>query len=222
MDQEKFKNYKTKKIENTNTKCDFTFKVEFIGDCKVGKTSITKQLTNNKFQSEYIPTKGYEFYPYIIKIEDIFIKFQLWDMCGEENYHSALLNLYRNASIGVLIYSITDYKSFQNLDSWINEMKKYAPNSKIILLGNKADDEEKREVSYDDGKNLSIKYNLDLFMEVSAKNGFNSPNFMEIAAIELYEESLLQSDKTDNTALNNSESIILSQMNGKRTLNCCF
>ena len=222
MDPERFKNYKIKKIENSKTKCDITSKIEIVGDSKVGKTSITKKLINNNFKSEYTPTKGYEFYPYIIKIEDIFIKIQLWDMCGAENYHSALLNLYRNASIGVLVYSISDYKSFENLDTWINEMKKYAPYSKIILLGNKSDEEEKREVSYDDGKKIYQKYNLDLFMEVSAKNGFISPNFLEIAAIDLYEESLTQSDKTDNTAFNNSESITLSKICGKQKVRCCI
>ena len=53
---------------------------------------------------------------HIIKTEDKYINFQIWDMCGKESYLSALFNLYRNATIGILVYSIIDFESFKNLD----------------------------------------------------------------------------------------------------------
>lgn len=220
MNSDLLKNYKINIIENINLTSDLFFKIEVVGDCQVGKTSILKKIIENKFNPEYIPTSGYEFYPYMFKIEDKYIKFQIWDMCGQENYRSALLNLYRNASLGILVYSITDYKTFQNLDTWITQMRKNAPfNSKIILLGNKADDEQNREVTYEQGKKVCQKYNLEFFMEVSAKSGFKSPNFLEISAAGLYDE-FLHGEDTETTT-NNNESISLDKIYDKKKFHCC-
>ena len=222
MDIKKNSNYKIQIIENLNVNYDIFSKVVIIGDHQVGKSSIAKKLTKKTFSDKYTPTSGYDFYPYIIKIEDKYINFQIWDMCGMESYRSALFNLYRNATIGILVYSITDFESFKNLDNWIIEMKKNAANSKIILLGNKCDEEEKRQVTYNEGSEICNKYNLEFFMEVSAKNGFPSPNFLEMVSVNLYEEFLLLGDKTDSTLCNMSQSIKLSEEEGIKRIKCCF
>ena len=222
MDINKYKNYKIKIIENVNnSKLDYLFsKILIIGDCKVGKSSLIKKITTNKFEANYKPTKGYEFYNYMVKIDDTYIKLQVWDMCGDENYRPALLNLYRNATFGILVYSINDYKSFKNLDTWITQLKKNAPvNNKILLIGNKSDEAENREVAYDDGKKICQKYNLELFMEVSAKNGIQSPNFLEMICVNIYEEYLQHGDEMDTTY--NNESITLGTLSGKQKFRCC-
>ena len=222
MDINKYKNYKIKIIENlNNSKLDYLFsKILIIGDCKVGKSSLIKKITTNKFEANYKPTKGYEFYNYMVKIDDTYIKLQVWDMCGDENYRPALLNLYRNATFGILVYSINDYKSFKNLDTWITQLKKNAPvNNKILLIGNKSDEAENREVAYDDGKKICQKYNLELFMEVSAKNGIQSPNFLEMISVNIYEEHLQHGDDMDTTY--NNESITLGTLSGKQKFRCC-
>ena len=205
-------NYKTEIIKDQNTKNDLFAKVEVVGDLEVGKTSILKKITQNEFSEEYTPTLGYEFNPYLIKVNDTILKLQIWDMCGNENYRSVLLNLYRNASLGILVYSVTSKESFNNLENWISQLKKYAlPGSKIILIGNKSDDEEKRVVTYEQGKEICEKNNLEFFMEVSAKNGFESPNFLELAAISLYKDYELHKDDNDMSLslMNRGESIIL-------------
>ena len=222
MDINKYKNYKIKIIENANnSKLDYLFsKILVVGDCKVGKSSLIKRITNFKFDPNYKPTKGYEFYNYMVKIDDTYVKLQVWDMCGDEKYRPSLLNLYRNASIGILVYSINDYNSFQNLDTWITQLKKNAPvNNKIILIGNKSDEDGNKEVTYDDGKKICQKYNLELFMEVSAKDGIQSPNFLEIAAVNIYEEHLQHGDEMDTTY--NNESINLGTVSGKQKFRCC-
>ena len=193
---------------------------------EVGKTSILKKITQNEFSEEYTPTLGYEFNPYLIKVNDTILKLQIWDMCGNENYRSVLLNLYRNASLGILVYSVTSKKSFNNLDNWISQLKKYAlPGSKIILIGNKSDDEENRVVTYEEGKEICEKNNLEFFMEVSAKNGFESPNFLELAAISLYKDYELHKDDNDMSLslMNRGESIMLDgKPNDKNHMkNCC-
>ena len=219
------KNYKTEIIKDPNIKNDLFAKVEVVGDLEVGKTSILKRLTQNEFSEEYNPTLGYEFNPYFVKVNDQIIKLQIWDMCGNENYRSVLLNLYRNASAGILVYSVCSRESFNNLENWITQLKKYAlPGSKIILIGNKTDDEENREVSYEEGKEICEKNNLEFFMEVSAKNGFESPNFLEMIAIILYKDYELHKndDSADLSLFDRGESIFLSKKEMKKNnANCC-
>jgi len=218
-------NYKTEIIKDKNTKNDLFAKVEVVGDLKVGKTSIIKRLIQNEFIENYTETVGYEFNPYLIKVNNKIIKFQIWDMCGNENYRSVLLNLYRNATLGILVYSVCSRESFNNLNNWIEQLKKFAlPNSKIILIGNKCDDEQNRKVSYEEGKQICEKNNLEFFLEVSAKNGFNSPNFLELAAISLYKDyELHKEDSVNSTSLNNAdESIMLYADKSKsNTVKCC-
>ena len=225
MESIDIQNYKTEIIKDVNTRNDLFAKVNIIGDAKVGKSTIISRLIKDKFKEEYSPTSGYEFSTYLIKVNNMVLKMQLWDMCGDENYRSALFNLYRNTVVGILVYSVCSRESFNNLETWITNLKKYAlPWSKLILLGNKCDDEDKREVSYEEGKKISEKYNLFFFMEVSAKEGFKSPNFLELAAISLYED--YENNKDDDndisaTLLNRTESIMLAGTKTKKKDICC-
>ena len=222
MESIDIQNYKTEIIKDVNTRNDLFAKVNIIGDAKVGKSTIISRLIKDKFKEEYSPTSGYEFSTYLIKVNNMVLKMQLWDMCGDENYRSALFNLYRNTVVGILVYSVCSRESFNNLETWITNLKKYAlPWSKLILLGNKCDDEDKREVSYEEGKKISEKYNLFFFMEVSAKEGFKSPNFLELAAISLYED--YENNKDDDndisaTLLNRTESIMLAGTRVKKKI----
>ena len=213
------RNYKTERIRNINSKFDFFIKVEVVGDSKVGKTALLKQLINNEFDEEYIPTYGYEFNIYIIKINEIIIKFQIWDMSGADNYRISLLHLYRNATLGILVYSVCSRESFNNLENWIIQLKDKAPTSKINLLGNKCDEKEKREVSYEEGKEICEKYNLEYFMEISAKYNFNKLNFMEIGAISIYKEYIMNGSDISNRNLN--ESIMLNNPVKSNRNKCC-
>ena len=213
------RNYKTERIRNINSKFDFFIKVEVVGDSKVGKTALLKQLINNEFDEEYIPTYGYEFNIYIIKINEIIIKFQIWDMSGADNYRISLLHLYRNATLGILVYSVCSRESFNNLENWIIQLKDKAPTSKTILLGNKCDEKEKREVSYEEGKEIFEKYNLEYFMEISAKYNFNKLNFMEIGAISIYKEYIMNGSDISNRNLN--ESIMLNNPVKSNRNKCC-
>ena len=218
--------YTTEIITNSNAKNDLFAKVEVVGDLKVGKTSILKKIIKNEFTEEYTPTVGYEFNPYLIKVNNSVLKLQIWDMCGNESYRSVLLNLYRNANLGILVYSVTSRESFNNIENWIKQLKKYAlPGSKIILLGNKCDLEDKREVSYEEGKEICKNNNLEFFAEVSAKNGFSSPNFLEMASVSLYKDyELHKSDREASLSLmDRGESVMLDRTNIKKNeaTSCC-
>ena len=221
--KEELVKYKTEIIKEANIKNDIFAKVEIIGDTQVGKTSFLSKLTKNQFIEKYNPTMGYEFTPYIIKVNNKIIKLQLWDMCGNENYRSALFNLYRNATIGILMYSICSRKSYNNLEKWISKLKKCSsPGTKLILIGNKCDNEEMREVSFEEGKKICDKYNLLFFMETSAKDGFNISKVLELAAIYLYQENEnSQTDFNNVSTTITTESILLKTSVDKNKNNCC-
>ncbi len=218
-------NYKTEIKTDINTKNDLFAKVEIIGDMKVGKSTILTRIIKNTFKEDYIPTEGYEFSTYLIKVNNTVLKMQIWDMCGNENYRSALFNLYRNAVVGILVYSVCSRESFNNLENWITRLKKYSlPWAKLVLLGNKCDDEGKRVVSYEEGKKICEKHNLLFFMEISAKEGFYSPNFLELVAINLYKD--YENNKNDDndisaTLTNRTESIMLDGSMIRKKQKCC-
>ena len=213
------KKFKIEIIKDINTKYDFFIKVEVVGDSEVGKTSLLKKLIHNEFEEEYTPTKGYEFNIYLIKVNSTIIKFQIWDMCSSDNYRLSLLQLYRNANLGILVYSVCSRESFNNLENWIMQLRKKSPLAKIILLGNKNDLENERVVSFEEGKEIYEKYRLEYFNEVSAKNDL-SLNFMEIAAISLYKD--YESNANDISVGVLNESVMLNNYSSRdKKSRCC-
>ena len=169
---------------------DYTFKIIVIGDCAVGKSSLTVRATRNSFNDLYTPTVGFEFFSFNIKYKEKIIKLQIWDTCGQEIYRSLICSFYRNSSLAIIVYSIDNYNSFKNIDNWLSEVKTQAnPDEKIFLIGNKIDLEDKREVKISEGQQFADENNVDLFMETSAKTGENTHLLFAKAAILLYENS---------------------------------
>jgi GTPase SAR1 family protein len=115
-------------------------------------------------------------------------------------YKSLVYNFYKNSSLAFLVYSITSKESFDNLQYWIRELKNQTSvGSKIFLIGNKSDLEDKRQVSHELAKKFKEDECLDFFMETSAKTGYNSQAIFVEAAKILYKEYLFYKDKTNNS-----------------------
>ena len=166
---------------------DYSFKIIVIGNSGVGKSSLSIQASRHTFADNYFATVGVEFYTMNIKLNEKVIKLQIWDTCGQEIYRSLISNFYRNSSLAIIVYSITDQFSFESIDQWLKELKlNSSPDIKIFLIGNKIDLQDKREVSTEQGKNMQNDYNLDLFIESSAKNGHNTEFIFAQAAKLLY------------------------------------
>ena len=166
---------------------DLSFKLIFIGDPSIGKSCLTQKAIKNNFEEYYQATVGFEFLTYNLKINDKVVKLQIWDTCGQEIYRSLISNFYRNSSLAVLMYAINDKESFNHADSWLSELKNNSsPDISIILVGNKADLEEDRQILKDEGENYKEQNCLDLFMETSAKTGYNARNVLIEAAKILY------------------------------------
>ena len=196
-------------LPETNNKYDLTFKIIIIGDSGVGKSCLTQMATKNNFESNYQTTIGFEFFVLNIKIGDKIIKLQIWDTCGQEIYRSLISNFYRNASLAIMVYSVTDRKSFENLDLWYKELRTNSTSQiNVFLIGNKIDLEEEREVKTEEGETYKEKYELIKFIESSAKSGFNALNIFIQAAKLLYDEYLQENkNKMVNDSYNNDDNV---------------
>ena len=174
---------------------DLCFKLIIVGDSGVGKSCLTIKAIKNYFEELYAPTVGFEFLSFSIKINEQTVKLQIWDTCGQEAYRSLINSFYRNSSLAILVYSIDNMKTFSNLETWLNEIKTQSnPDIKLILIGNKVDLEDIREVSKEQGEKFCSDHNLCYFMETSAKTGFNAQNLFKKAGSILYEEHLKNKD----------------------------
>ena len=172
------KNEELKKKEH-NKKIDkssinfINLKIILVGDVSVGKTSIVGRYINNSFSDDYKCTISAEQNTKIIKEDDKnSIKLNIWDTAGQEKFRAITRQYYRDCQGAVIVFDITNRKSFNTLDVWINEIKEYGnKETVIIILGNKSDLEEEREITMNDIQNkLNDEY---LYFEVSAKNGNN-------------------------------------------------
>ena len=154
--------------------------------------------TKNIFEDSYNATVGFEFFSFNIKMGDKVLKLQIWDTCGQELYRSLITNFYRNSSLAIMVYSITSKDSFDNIDIWLKELRMHSnPDAKVFLIGNKIDLDNERKVEKSLGETYSKDNNLNLFMEASAKTGFNAQNVFIEAAKVLYSDYLKYKDKID-------------------------
>ena len=183
--------YKIELLPEDYPQYDLSFKLIFIGDSGVGKSCLTTKAVKNNFEEYYQATVGFEFLTFNIKVNDKVCKLQIWDTCGQEIYKSLISNFYRNSSLACLLYAIDNKESFLHAESWLNDLKSQAnPDVRIFLVGNKADLEEERKVTKDEGMKYKEEQHLDLFMETSAKTGQNARNVLVEAAKILYKDYL--------------------------------
>ena len=217
------------------TEYDLSFKIIVVGDSGVGKSCLTMKGTKNHFEDFYSPTVGFEFFTFNIRINDKNIKLQIWDTCGQEAYRSLITSFYRNSSLAIIAYSIDNQNSFNNIEAWLNEIKSQAnPETKIFLIGNKADLDDLRKVDKETAEKFSKAHGFNFFTETSAKTGFNAQNVFIEAAKELYRAQLEYKDRASrlgslepssyqqNTNLNNN--VILEDDDDekpKKRKKCC-
>jgi len=226
-ENEEDEEFKVELLPEDYAQYDLTFKLIFIGDSGVGKSCLTSKAVKNNFEDYYQATVGFEFLTFNMLVNKLVIKLQIWDTCGQEIYKSLISNFYRNSSLAVLVYSIDSKDSFEHVGKWLDELKNQAnPDIRIFLVGNKADLEEKREVQKEDGLKYKNDQKLDMFMESSAKTGYNARNVLVEAAKILYKDYLKLRDAEENEKnpnKNNSGNQKISKQDGgqKEKKKCC-
>lgn len=150
---------------------DRCYKLLLMGESNVGKTSIILRYTENEFQTSGISTCGVDVKCKFVSVDNIKIKLVIWDTAGQERFRGLAKNYFRGANGFVLVYDITDKKSFDKLRGWMNDAKeKIDSEYKMIVIGNKKDCEDEREVESNILKEFGEKNGVKT-MEVSAKTG---------------------------------------------------
>ncbi|KAL7143979.1 hypothetical protein ABFS83_08G227700 [Erythranthe nasuta] len=159
------------------------YKLVFLGDQSVGKTSIITRFMYDKFDTTYQATIGIDFLSKTMYLEDRTIRLQLWDTAGQERFRSLIPSYIRDSSVAVIVYDVANRQSFLNTMKWTEEVRTERGRDVIIVLvGNKTDIVDKRQVSSEEGDHKARELGV-IFIETSAKAGFNiKPLFRKIAA----------------------------------------
>jgi len=144
-----------------------------IGDSGVGKSCLLLRFSDDSFTTSFITTIGIDFKIKTIEIDGKRIKLQIWDTAGQERFRTITTAYYRGAMGILLVYDVTDETSFANINNWMKNIEQHASETvNKVLIGNKCDMENGRQISIDQGTQLSEEYGVHFF-ETSAKTGIN-------------------------------------------------
>ena len=178
------------------------YPISIIGDSSTGKTSLIIQFTSSKFDEKMSATIGIDYFMKDVTCKDgNTYKIKIMDTAGQEQYHSMTLNMLKICKGILLVYSITDKDSFNNLESkWINEINDSVDvnNIPIVLIGNKKDLEDERVIEEQSAREFANKFNLKFF-ETSSKTGEN----VDFAFKELINEVVKSKNNVNKNEIKN-------------------
>jgi len=193
----------------SNDTREYSYRLVLLGDYSVGKSSIALQYVKNQFNVNEESTIGAAFLTKTILNRGNYIRYEIWDTAGQERYNSLMPMYYRGAQAALVVYDVTSYRSFERAKAWIKELNIEKPDDFLkVLVGNKTDLEENREIKFEKAFEYAQEMNL-LFYETSAKDGTNIENiFADIAGV------LPRRDLEDKTT-------VISFGKGRNSFGCC-
>uniref|UniRef100_A0A7E4UL55 Ras-related protein Rab-30 n=1 Tax=Panagrellus redivivus TaxID=6233 RepID=A0A7E4UL55_PANRE len=203
----------------------YLFKVVLVGNAGVGKTCLVRKFTQGIFPPGQSATIGVDFMIKTVKVGNDKIKLQIWDTAGQERFRSITQSYYRSAHAIVLVYDVCCQPSFDCLPEWLSEIEQYA-NRKVlkIIVGNKVDKDDEREVPERVGKAFATGNNFDYFLETSALDATNVENLFHEVAMRLTEAMKLNDQRfhTYNIDANRAQdNISLIDRAQQQVRNCC-
>ncbi|XP_055034821.1 ras-related protein Rab-41 isoform X4 [Triplophysa rosa] len=159
------------------------FKLVFLGEQSVGKTSLITRFMYDSFDNTYQATIGIDFLSKTMYLEDRTIRLQLWDTAGQERFRSLIPSYIRDSAAAVVVYDIANLNSFQQTSKWIDDVRTERGSDVIIMLvGNKTDLADKRQVSLEAAEKKARELGV-MYIETSAKAGYNVKQlFRRVAA----------------------------------------
>ncbi|MBY8992032.1 MAG: GTP-binding protein [Candidatus Lokiarchaeota archaeon] len=157
------------------------FKIVVCGDPGVGKTSTVLRLTDNAFMRTYVPTLGVSISERLMEIGDKHVNLILWDIAGQSKFELMRRHFYKGTDAVILIFDLTNRKSFEGVSNWINDIKKYEKDLIGIIFGNKEDLLDERQILSEEALKIAETLNLD-YVETSALTGKNiEQSFYKVA-----------------------------------------
>ena len=191
----------------------------------MGKSCILLQFTDNKFRYQHELTIGVEFGAKTLEINGKNVKIQIWDTAGQEAFQAITRTYYKGAIGALLVYDITRRETFTHVTKWLDDVRtNSSKNVTVILIGNKKDLEDKRQVSYEEGEAFAKENGL-MFLETSAKTAYNVVEAFNLSAqciLNNIERTGIDPTISSNINLNRGmENVNQGGMNGPNKNACC-
>ena len=194
-------------------------KIMNLGNHAVGKTCFILRFTENKFEKTYLSTAGIDYKVKIVTIKEKQYRLCFYDTAGQEKYRSITLNVLKDAQGIIVMYDVTDTKSFESIPNWIQSIKdKKGSAFPMILVGNKIDKESERKITKEQGEKFAKENGIDFF-EISNQDGTN----VQEAGLALFNKILEKKEK-DKLESRNSNTIEIRSQKGNKTEDskrCC-
>ena len=140
-----------------------SYKIVIIGDSAVGKTSLINLYNFKEINHTHIPTLACDYFITNEKVDGRPVKLLVWDTAGQERFRAISTTYVKNARGILIVYSVTDRNSFNNVNRWLDDVVNVVDNFVMILVGNKSDLKEDRKVSYEEGKKLANEYRVPFY-----------------------------------------------------------
>ncbi|GAB2275376.1 Ras- protein RABA5a [Dionaea muscipula] len=198
---------------------DYLFKIVLVGDSAVGKSNLLSRFARDEFYPNSKSTIGVEFQTQKMEINGKEIKAQIWDTAGQERFRAVTSAYYRGAVGALLVYDISRRQTFESIGRWLNELHTHSDmNVVTILVGNKSDLKDAREVTTAEGKSVAEVQGL-FFIETSALDSSNVAVAFQTVVKEIYNilsRKVIQShelNKTDPASLSNGRPVVLDDDN---------
>ena len=151
-----------------------SYKIVFLGDQSVGKTSLIHRFKYDQFEDNYNATIGIDFITQKMYVGDRVITLNLWDTAGQEKFKSLIPSYIKDSQAIIVTYDITNRDSFESVEKWMSDARSLRDEDQamVVLAGNKADMDEQRQVSTEEAENFAAMRDI-MFYEISALSGQN-------------------------------------------------
>ncbi|XP_030074502.1 ras-related protein Rab-39B [Microcaecilia unicolor] len=167
----------------------YQFRIVLLGDSTVGKSSLLKRYTEGTFLDLINQTVGVDFYVQFLEVEPgIYVKLQFWDTAGQERFRSVTRSYYRNSAGGLLVFDLTNRKSFESVLLWYREVTEWVQPVKMVflLVGHKNDLEAQRQVQREEAETFAATLGIS-YIETSAKTNSNVEAAFQLLTQEIYQ-----------------------------------
>ena len=209
-------------MADLDSEYDYLFKLILVGDSYVGKTNILSKYIKNEFNQNTKSTVGVEFGAKLLKIEDKIIKAQIWDTAGQERYKSITSAYYKGAKGAFIVYDITNRLTFESVDKWVQDLNLNSDkNITLLLIGNKKDLADKRDVTKEEGEEKAKSFGL-AFLETSALTGENIDKVFDYMLKEVYNKITIEkANSGEIDYINIGNNIEINEQTEKKST-CCL
>jgi len=181
----------------TDRPTDFGLKVVMMGDGAVGKTSLVLRYTQNTFSPEYKQSLGASFAVRDLEIQEQNVKLVIWDVAGQPSFRQVRRHYYSGAHGALLVFDVTEPRTFMTLQNWYNDFRNVVSHGAIILIGNKVDLEESRQVPSEAAQMLQNWWSIP-YIETSAADATGVADAFILVAENALEQAKAQSQPEED------------------------